>query len=82
LDRPYWGHGYATEAAKASLDYGFRNYAVPRLVSTIAPENLASKRVAERLGETKGAPHTLTLSGRSFTVDVWEISRERWAAMG
>ncbi|HZB92318.1 MAG TPA: GNAT family N-acetyltransferase [Stellaceae bacterium] len=82
LDRPYWGEGYATEAAKASLDYGFRNYPVPRLVSTIEPENLPSQRVAERLGEIKGPPHTITIFGRSFTADVWEISRERWAATG
>jgi RimJ/RimL family protein N-acetyltransferase len=82
LDRPYWGEGYATEAAKASLDYGFRNYRVSRLVSTIAPDNRASQRVAERLGETKGAPLSLTMFGHSFSVDVWEISRERWGAMG
>jgi RimJ/RimL family protein N-acetyltransferase len=69
------GKGYATEAAKAALDYGFANYPVTRLVSLIAPENHASQRVAERLGETRGAPVTLTIFGRSFVADCWEIRR-------
>jgi len=75
LDRPFWGKGYATEAAKAALDYGFANYPVPKLISTIAPDNHASQRVAERLGETKGPRMTLLISGRSFVVDCWEINR-------
>jgi RimJ/RimL family protein N-acetyltransferase len=75
LHRPFWGKGYATEAAKAALDYGFANYPVTRLISLIAPENHASQRVAERLGETRGAPVTLTIFGRSFVADCWEIRR-------
>lgn len=77
LDRPYWGNGYATEAAKAALDFGFSNRSMPRLVSLIDPENSPSQRVAQRLGETKGAPITVELFGRNFSPDVWEISRHR-----
>jgi RimJ/RimL family protein N-acetyltransferase len=80
LDRPYWGNGYATEAAKAALDYGFMHLAVPKLVSLIDPENAPSQRVAMRLGETKGAPITVELYGRRFSAEVWEISRGRQAA--
>jgi RimJ/RimL family protein N-acetyltransferase len=80
LDRPYWGEGYASEAAKASLDHGFRNYPVAQLISVIHPENQPSQRVARRLGETKGPPATLTIMGRSFPADVWAITRERWAS--
>jgi RimJ/RimL family protein N-acetyltransferase len=75
LDRPFWGQGYASEAAKASLDFGFAHYPVDRLMSLIAPENNASRRVAERLGETKGPAVTLTIAGRSFIADRWEIGR-------
>ena len=80
LDRPYWGNGYATEAAKAALDYGFLNLPVARLVSLIEPKNAPSQRVATRLGETKGGPITVELYGQTFSSDVWEIGRDRRAA--
>jgi ribosomal-protein-alanine N-acetyltransferase len=50
--RDLWGRGYATEAARACRDYGFANLAVERLISLIRPENLASRRVAEKNGMT------------------------------
>jgi RimJ/RimL family protein N-acetyltransferase len=50
--RDLWGQGYATEAARACKDYGFANLAVDRLISLIRPENLASRRVAEKNGMT------------------------------
>jgi len=48
--RDCWGHGYATEAARACMDYAFRELAVERVISLIVPENLPSRRVAERNG--------------------------------
>ena len=80
LDRPHWGQGYATEAAHAAFDHGFRTMPVSRLISLIDPKNGPSQRVAERLGQTKGAPATIVLSGNSFALDVWEMPRERWQA--
>lgn len=50
LARPYWGRGYATEAARAVLNYGFNTLRLPRLVSIIDPFNVSSIRVAEKLG--------------------------------
>lgn len=52
LRRDLWGQGLATEAAQASRDYAFDRLGVDRLVATIHPENLASRRVAEKLGMT------------------------------
>ncbi len=52
LNRTYWGKGYATEGAKALLDYGFRELKRDRIVSLIHPGNIKSIRVAENLGET------------------------------
>ena len=80
LARPYWGQGYATEAARASLDYGFTTLSLPKLISLIDPENHASQGVATRLGETKAGTATLTLNKDTFTTDVWEITRDRWSS--
>ena len=49
--RDAWGQGYATEAALAARDDAFKRLRVPRLISLIHPENRASIRVAEKLGE-------------------------------
>jgi len=51
LARPYWGRGYAFEAATAALRVAFDTLDWPRAISLIAPTNLRSIRLAERLGE-------------------------------
>jgi RimJ/RimL family protein N-acetyltransferase len=51
LARDSWGRGYATEAAQRVLAYAFTELDRDHLISLIAPENVASIRVAERLGE-------------------------------
>ena len=51
LNRNYWGKGYATEGAKALLNYAFRELNRDYVVSLIHPGNIRSIRVAERLGE-------------------------------
>jgi RimJ/RimL family protein N-acetyltransferase len=50
--RDLWGQGYATEAARGCREYGFVTLAADRLISLIRPENLASRRVAEKNGMT------------------------------
>jgi len=45
-----WGKGYATEAASALRDYALGRLKVPRLIALIDPENVASARVAEKVG--------------------------------
>jgi RimJ/RimL family protein N-acetyltransferase len=47
-----WGRGFATEAARACLDWGFRCLDVPYFTAMIGPDNVRSTRVAERLGMT------------------------------
>lgn len=51
LARRWWGRGYATEAARAALDYAFDEWRRDCVISLIAPQNHASVRVAERIGE-------------------------------
>ncbi len=48
--KPYWGMGYATEAALASLKYGFEKAGLQRVVGRAVPENTASLRVLEKCG--------------------------------
>lgn len=50
LRRDAWGQGYATEAARACIEWGFAKLDVPYLTAMIDPENVRSGRVAERLG--------------------------------
>jgi RimJ/RimL family protein N-acetyltransferase len=50
LARTHWCHGYATEAARAALDFGFRRFALAEVVSFTVPANHRSRAVMERLG--------------------------------
>ena len=53
LGRPYWGRGFATEAARRALAFAFEELGRDRVMSLIRPANMPSMRVAERLGETR-----------------------------
>lgn len=50
LQRRHWGHGYATEAARACMKHAFCALGAEKVISLIRPENLPSRRVAERNG--------------------------------
>jgi RimJ/RimL family protein N-acetyltransferase len=51
LARRWWGNGYATEGARAALRHAFNGLEKDRVISLMHPENRASIRVAERIGE-------------------------------
>jgi RimJ/RimL family protein N-acetyltransferase len=50
LDRPYWGRGYASEAARAAVSDGFDRLAVREIIAYTARDNRRSRRVMERIG--------------------------------
>lgn len=52
LARDHWGHGYATEAARAATAFGFDELNLDEIVSFTAPANERSRRVMGRLGMT------------------------------
>jgi RimJ/RimL family protein N-acetyltransferase len=50
LARDAWGHGYATEGGRASVEWGFETLGLPEVVSFTTPGNVRSRAVMERLG--------------------------------
>jgi RimJ/RimL family protein N-acetyltransferase len=53
LGREHWGHGYATEAGQAALEFGFDQLELDQIVAMIGLDNSRSQQVAERLGMTR-----------------------------
>jgi RimJ/RimL family protein N-acetyltransferase len=49
----HWGHGYATEAARAAVEFAFRDPGLKELVAFTVPANQRSRNVMERLGMTR-----------------------------
>jgi len=78
LGRPFWGGGLATEGARAALRFGLVDHGLDRIVSIRHVDNARSGRVMEKLGLTFDR-HT-TVPGTGQPVDVFAISRERYAA--
>lgn len=74
LRRAYWGRGLATEGAKAAMDYAFGELQQSHVISLIRPENYASRRVAEKLGE-KLEGTTEIFVGEAV---IYGMSREDW----
>lgn len=52
LAKEYWGQGLATEAAQAIAHYAFEKLQLSRLICLVDPENVASRRVASKIGMT------------------------------
>ena len=53
LAREHWGHGYATEAAREAIRFGFDHLRLEEIVAMTVPANERSRRVMERLGMTR-----------------------------
>jgi len=67
----HWGKGYATESAKACIDFSFAHYTVPHIISLIRPINEPSWRVAQRNG-LKLVAHKWF---HDYVHGVWKLSR-------
>src|SRR5262249_31823228 len=52
LAAEYWNRGYATEGARAALDFGFKILQLEEVVSFTVPGNIRSQRVMEKIGMT------------------------------
>jgi [ribosomal protein S5]-alanine N-acetyltransferase len=79
---PFWGKGYCTEAARALLDYGFRELDLNRIAADHLARNPASGRVMRKIGMTREG--RLREHARKWDrfedVVVYGILRKEWAA--
>jgi RimJ/RimL family protein N-acetyltransferase len=74
LARDQWGKGYATEAARAVVQHAFTALGADHLISIIRPANVASIRVAEKIGETY--ERTTRINGREAAI--YGLDRAAW----
>lgn len=59
LNRAYWNRGFATEAVRALLDYGFTRFDMLSIIAFCFPENKASFQVMQKAGMVETDPMTL-----------------------
>ena len=76
LHPAYWNRGLITEAARVARDHGFRDWKLARVISLIHPENIPSRRVAEK----NGMKIEKEITFRGFPTLVFAITQEQWLA--
>ncbi len=76
LGRKHWHKGYATEAARAAVEFGFTELGLGEIVAICQPENLGSQNVMRKLGMTLQGP------ARYYDTDVnlSRLTRDAWSA--
>jgi [ribosomal protein S5]-alanine N-acetyltransferase len=82
LDRSRWGRGYVPEAGRALLRLAFGELGLHRVIADIDPRNLASERVAEKLGMRREAHFLENVFQKGAWVDtlIYAILDREWAA--
>jgi RimJ/RimL family protein N-acetyltransferase len=83
MARASWGNGLATEAATALVSYAFDQVGLPRLVAVTFPENIASRRVLEKVGFVHdGMSDYKAFRVAHFTFEAAEWRKQRAGADG
>lgn len=72
------GHGYAREAAIASIDWAFERLGWREVIHCIDPANLPSQRLAGRLGASNRGRGQLPPPFEEAPIEIWSQSREQW----
>jgi RimJ/RimL family protein N-acetyltransferase len=80
LGRPFWGYGYATEAARAALRFGFVERDLHRIIRIRHVDNARSGRVMEKLGLRFDRRASDPVNERQL--DVFALSREEYLSAG
>ena len=79
----HWGRGYATEAARAVIDFTFEEFDVEHLVSGARVTNPSSRSILEKCGfQWSGVElHRFTALGSSTPVDRFRLTRGVWSSL-
>ncbi len=82
LGKPYWGHGYVTEAAERVMRHGFEELGLKTIKSSARPDNPASLRVLEKIGMSPAGTGMEEAPARGAPIEVRQlaISRAQWFA--
>jgi RimJ/RimL family protein N-acetyltransferase len=75
-----WGRGYAIEAATAALDWAFANLDWTDVIHCIDPANVASQKLAQRLGSRNLGPGRMPPPYEDAATDIWGQTRAQWRA--
>ena len=82
LSRKFWGRGYATEAAKASLKFAFENLAADEIVSFTTVQNKPSQSVMKRIGMVNVQENfqhpSVAVGSRHREHVLFKITKEEW----
>jgi RimJ/RimL family protein N-acetyltransferase len=76
--RDCWGRGYAVEGAAAAMAWAFEHLGWTDVIHAIAPDNLASQRVAQKLGSRNRGPGSLPPPHEQTRIDIWGQTLEQW----
>jgi RimJ/RimL family protein N-acetyltransferase len=76
LHRADWGRGFATEAGRGCLSWGFRDLGIPYVLAMIDPKNTRAIKLVERLGMIRLRTHTRVSFGDSAVI--YRVTREDW----
>ncbi|MEM6845777.1 MAG: GNAT family N-acetyltransferase [Bacteroidota bacterium] len=82
IGKPYWGNGYASEAARLIVDYAFRTLELNRIEAHAMTENVVSSKVLRKLGlqEEGYHPQLVKKWGEFKDVKTYGLLREQWIA--
>ncbi|MFO0666124.1 MAG: GNAT family N-acetyltransferase [Polyangiaceae bacterium] len=80
IAREAWGKGYASEAARACIDFAFERLGWSEVIHCISPKNERSQGVAKRVGSKLRGPGQLPPPFHEEPIMLWGQTREAWRA--
>ena len=76
LNKEHWHKGYALEGAKASIDYAFKTLGAKKVIAQIRPENINSRKVAEKLGMIIEGEYIKYYKGKEMSHLIYSIKKD------